>query len=237
MAIAFVNSDGLQGTSALGPSKSFTPGAGSDKLLIVGVGSIRSHFGGADNPPSSVTFGGSGLTKRQQSKYVYSANVSLWASLWYLPIAASVAAQTLQVNFSEAQSDFGVTILGYSGVDQTSPVVADAVGTGTTDPSSVTIGSASGEMCVDILSVMQATITKNVAGQTSRREEENVNFEYAAGSSDHAGAASVSMGWTFGTGSFGDLWSQVVMSLRAAGAGGPVSLILPRNPMAHMLVR
>lgn len=238
MAIAFTNKVGMAGTTSLSPSTSFTPAAGSDRLLLVGVGSIRAHFGGgSDVAPNSVTFGGVGLTKAVEKKHVFSADVSAWASLWYL-IAPATSAGSVQVNFAAAQANFGVAILAYTGVDQTSPIAGTQTAEGSTSPASITVASAAGRLVVDTVLSMQPTITKTGASQNPRHEEENINFEAAVGASDIASAASAVLGWTLSGSGFGNHWSQVAVDLIAAGAApAATSLLLPRNPMGHMILR
>jgi hypothetical protein len=103
------------------------------------------------------------------------------------------------------------TVRTYTGVHQTTPFSGSHVtASGTSGNPSVTVPSASGELVIDVAGALQALTVGG--GQTERSNQNNADAGLRQGTSEEAGAASVSMDWS-GSGH----WAAIGSPLKAAG--------------------
>jgi uncharacterized repeat protein (TIGR01451 family) len=185
-------SSAFTSSAALSLSWSHTIGAGSNRLLLVGV-SIN-----AGTTVSSVTWGAQALALvGAQNGQATQSRSEIWSL-----VAPASGTGTITVNMSAA-AVFGAGGASFSGVDQTTPLgTFVSAGNNSTTPT-VTVTSAAGELVFDTLAARGDSLTATVgAGQTQL-------WNYTTGSSPNdvigasstePGAASVTMSWTLAIG-------------------------------------
>lgn len=121
----------------------YTVPPGSNRLLIV----VTTAEGDSDcDPvaPSSVSYGGVGLTKLAQATKSINAHVSMW----YLIAPAEGSAQVV-ATWSCYGGDYAAAAYSYVGVNQTTPFGPPISNYGSGDTASVVVASAAGELVVD----------------------------------------------------------------------------------------
>lgn len=192
--------------------------SGSDRLALI----CASHWQQDPAASDPVTYGGSsaGVTL-VRSETQDAVNNRRKAHLYRL-IAPPTGAQTAQFNLASPTFDVALSVVSYTGVDQTDPLGTAAGVTGSSAAPSVNVSSASGELVVDYVRAFAGvtSLTAN-ASQTSRVEQEGWSANGpAAGNSEKAGAASVTMSWTLSASS---PWAHIAVPLKpAAGGGGQI---------------
>ncbi|MBP1647650.1 MAG: hypothetical protein H6Q30_1095 [Bacteroidetes bacterium] len=182
-------------SSALGSSSTLTwphtTGTGDDRLLIVGVSNRRSN-----RTVSGVTYAGRSLTRAGFRNSVLSTSR---LEIWYL-LAPPPGSADVIVTLS-ASTDLVCGAISFSGVDQTTPLgpFTSAIGLGVS--ASLSLASAANEIVVDVVTApgFAGSLTPGV-GQTTNWNMgtgtggSNVH----GGSSNRAGASSVTMSWALG---------------------------------------
>ena len=201
--------------------------SGSDRVAVASIGTLP-----AAASVSSVTYGGAGMTLIDTE-----TNTTLDGSAnLFRYVAPATSSQSCQVNFAAAAYG-GFGVMSFTGVDQTTPVsnFNGAQGNGL-PTATVTVTSAIGEMGGDSLcTYFTGSAPTTGAGQTLRFHQSDAFGDRGAGSTE-AGASSVTMSWTGIGGS--EYWAITAASLKeATGGGAATSLLIPSNPMAHMLIR
>lgn len=167
---------------------------------------------------SSVTHGGTSLTAAAAK--VASAQGEA-CQLWYA--VAPSGTQTVTVTFSGTtggNSQVGVLLL--SGVDQASPigtVVTASSGAGGTSTTTSAATSAVGGMVIDCLAIRGGTPDPAPGGGATEYHQQAADFSVTGAASYVAGAASVTMSWSW---SGGQPWSHMVVPVNAAAGGGGV---------------
>ena len=154
-----------------------------------------------------------------------------YAAVYSLTTPAS-GSNTFSITFTNTAPYNFVTLVSVSGADTTTP-------TGTVDKStgdsattaSDTVSSATDGLCVDVLALRFATVDTLAAdgGQTERHTTETLGGgEIMHGASTEAGAASVTMGWSWTTaGSYAHI--SVPINAAAGGGGGATLIVFPRG--------
>ncbi len=136
----------------------------------------------------------------------------------YRIIGISSAALTVVASFSAAPSNCQIAVLIFSGVDQTTPVGTHQTSEGNGVDGSATataaLTSAADGICVDGLFCRSGPTGITADGGQTERESESSSGSMHLRSSTEAGAASVTMGWTW-TGSV--RWGHIAIPLIAAG--------------------
>jgi hypothetical protein len=210
IALDYANSSSGQ-TSAL--SWSHTVGAGSDRLLLVGIA--------IDNPSrtvGTVKWGGSSGTAltyigRRQGN-------ATTVEIWGLKDPAGGTADGY-ATISGGSSEWMVGgSASYTGVDQTTPwsgFVSAAGRRGDGDTPSLTVSSTSGSVVFDAIAINDdqlETYSASVgAGQTSVWNRKVSAQSIVGGASTEPGAASVTMTWSFGTTDY--IWAYAALSINA----------------------
>jgi hypothetical protein len=138
------------------------------------------------------------------------------------------AASDVVATFGVSDTQGTLIVSSYNGVDQMTPVDAEVEATGTTDPASITITTAAGDMLVDCLHFEGgATPPAEGADQVDNATIDDTSNWGA--SSRQAGADGGAMTWTLTTPT---RWAQVGVNMNAAGGGGgsatPAALHLQR---------
>lgn len=139
---------------------SHTVGAGSNRILVVGV-SIRNSAG---QTVSSVTYAGVGLTFIGAQSNGTNSRIEMWRLL-----APATGTNSIVVTMS-AGAHFVGGAASFTGVDQTTPLGTFVSATGNTSTPTVNASSATGEVVIDTLAMRGSadTITSVGAGQTQR---------------------------------------------------------------------
>jgi uncharacterized repeat protein (TIGR01451 family) len=214
-AIAFDYANSASGqTSAL--SWSHTVGAGSDRLLLVGIA--------IDNPArtvGTVKWGGpSGTALTYIGRRQGNATT---VEIWGLKDPAGGTAE-VYATISGGSSEWMVGgSASYTGVDQAAPwsgFVSAAGRRGDGETPSLTVSSASGGLVFDAIAINDdqlETYSASVgAGQTSVWNRKVDAQSIVGGASTEAGAASVAMTWSFPTTDY--IWAYAALSINAAAA-------------------
>ena len=210
MAIAYDATSGVATGWTTSDSFSHTC-TGSDRLLLVWVFFDR---GNGTYTVSSATYNGVSL-----SQVTTFGNGAQYVELWRL-VAPATGANTLALSYNNAgpTAKVAVRAVSYTGVDGTTPLGSLSSATGTSKTPTVTLSSASGELVADFVSPYSAGIDLTVgSGQTSRAEVDNASSGFVCyGVSDEAGAASVTMSWSWT--SANDSWFIGAIPIKPTGA-------------------
>lgn len=201
----------LNNTATVGTVKSspyevilpnFNAGTGSNRVLIVGVSSDNQSV-------SSVTFGGTALTKK------VSSFVNQDSEFWYLVNPSGTG--SIIVKMSGATSVV-VGAYAFSGVDQTSPLPTTSTNSGTSNPTiSITTANAN-SLVLDLPSIWgAATLSSPTCTQqwdTSVRDLVHSKITGASSSTTKTLPGSVTCSWTGSPSSNG--WDDVAVEVKAA---------------------
>lgn len=219
MAVAFDNADGAQGTGASSLETSAWTIAGSDRLLVAGMG------WSAGSPPtySAIKWGGSGGVSLTQVGSTLSQGFGRLALARL--IAPSASSAVLRGELSGSADEFCVGGVSFTGAHQTTPLGTAITNTGNgSSPVTATannVVSDTNEMVVSAaFSTQSASGTVTVAvgsGQTQRWEEESIGAFSAGTQSTEPGASSVNMTEVFtASGGTAD-WMIFGVSVKASG--------------------
>lgn len=206
---------------------------GTHRYLAVLVAGFDSNL--ADLTVSTITYNSVGLTA-VITETGPGTNKNR-ATLWALPddVDAASGANNIVVTMAGTCSE-----LGAAGVSAASTVAAmqrgnTATDEGTTDtPTSITISSASGQLCVDGGYFGHNSGTWDLApvGGSNERADVAITAGSHCAASTEAGAASVEMGWDWSWGNSPE-WVQVGMAIKEgtppAGLSMPILLNMQRR--------
>ncbi len=209
MAIAF-DAAASGHTSATSVTFTHTIGSGSNRIVFV---CLAYRYNASILLNVSATFGGAAMT-------FMDSNVSTWrygVYAWYLK-NPTPGANTVVVTEANGNRYMYVGSVSFSGVDQTTPFGTRAKATGTSTAPAVTVASAVGSVCLDVVYTEISTSAgiNADAGQTGRWKEVAAYLQSGAGSTKD-GAASVVMSWTLGS---SVLWYDMGWSINAAASVG-----------------
>ena len=173
---------------------SHTVGAGSNKILIVGVSIDQTTTATVVN---TVTYGGTAMTRVGDTTGVVN---TMRISLWQLVNPPSGSANVI-VTPSTNNTAFIVGAVSYFGVNQTTPLGTFVQATGGSGSPTVNATSATNDLVVDVVSVGGALLGNSLTGGAGQSERYNVNTAVLLGggmigaSSTKPGAATVTMSW------------------------------------------
>jgi hypothetical protein len=159
----------------------FNPGAGSNRLLVVGISSQGA--GGS----MTVTFGGVALALVPGSS---GTNGTTHTEMWYLVNPASSAA-TIQATWTGARA-LVMGAVAFNNVDQTTPVQSGTFATGTSTAPAVTITSEPGDMTMAVA----GKLTDLGAETPASRWHDVSRANQKGGGSTVTGGATVTHTWT-----------------------------------------
>lgn len=212
MAIAYDATSGLTTGWTYGDTFSHTC-TGSDRLLLVWVFFDR---GNGTYNVSSLTYAGVAMTQVATFAYGYR-----YLELWRL-VAPAAGTANIAATYNNVGPTAKVIIraFSYTGVSQDAPLGATSSATGFGTTATLVVSSASGELVTDAIGGLSAGANIVVgSGQTSRYESDNgTTGIQAVGCSEEAGAASVTMSWTWAT---GDYWELAAVPIKPVGADAP----------------
>lgn len=160
---------------------------------------------------SSATYNGTTLTQKTV------VDGSLEAELWYL-ISPATGSQTFAF-VTTPNTAYTLAVNSWTAVDQTTPFGTVVTGTGSAVTSgSIVVSSATNEVVIDlIVTYVDCTVG---SGQTERASKSDF---YSAHTSSEAGAASVTMSWTFSS----DDYSMIGVPLKPY-ISGPLPIELSK---------
>lgn len=189
-------------------SGSHTLGACTNPYVVVTVGTN----GAVPELATSVTYGATGLTHIiSQDLGDGLSRIQMWGGL---PLTG---AQTVSAVFADSQNSITQAIRTYCGVNQIASIGTPASALGTGETASLSVTSAIGELVIDGVQLTQVSplTADGSQGHVTTFAEDVSN--HTQGVSDEAGAATVSMDWTW-TGLGSNYWGQVGVSLKPAAA-------------------
>ena len=200
---------------------SHTVPTGSTRLLLVTVG-VWDPLG--QTSVSSVTYGGAALARVTGLTAPNSADGGL-VDIWYR-LAPTEGTANIVVTLADVHAILLTGAVDFTGVDQTTPFGTPATATGTAATITVNISSATGELVVDAVKSFR---TGNTALSPGANQTEHVDINSGATDSHavstEAGAATVTMSWTYTDGTLTDYsWATAGVSLKpSAGASAPLA--------------
>ncbi|MGH7408186.1 MAG: DUF2341 domain-containing protein [Candidatus Methylomirabilales bacterium] len=189
-------STGTTATSSLTISHTTS---GTNRLMLVGVSITDDGAGGAPSV-SSITYNGVGLSSvGSRATSDSSARIEIWRL-----VAPATGANNVVVTLSSDPHAMTVGVMTFTGVDQSTPLGTFASATSDiTSSVSVAVASAAGELVFDTM-VLESSSNRDLipgAGQTERWDlfQAGLAGETSSngGGSTAAGAASVTMSWSF----------------------------------------
>lgn len=195
-AFAAITVDNATSTTSSGASVSFshTVGAGSNRILIVGM-SIDQNT--TVNAISGVSYGGTALTRIGDTA---GTTNTVRISLWRLINPASGSANVV-VSSNVTNKDIVVGAISYFGVNQTTPLGSFASAIAGSGSPTVNVSSATNDLVIDVVAVGGALLGNSIsvgAGQTQRYNVSTAGILgggiIGAGSGE-AGAATTTMSW------------------------------------------
>jgi hypothetical protein len=212
MAVAYVSDVEGEITSATTLTLASVVGSGGDMLFIA-----VTWVGNSSQTISSVTYNGSSTGITQIGTPIDPGTGRLLAR--YYLLAPSGTADVV-VTFSASVPNGQATAMVLSGVNQSSPIgtsqTASAIAGSPTTTAAAS--SATGDLCVDCLMIQgNATSVAVVNGDQTPHSAQDGSGLFFHRTSSEAGAASVTMGWTW-TGAAA--WAHAVTPIQAAAAGG-----------------
>lgn len=202
-----ITHDANSSASTYGTSLTFshTVGAGSDKILIVGVGLY------SNKAVSGITYNGVSLNfLAKQSR----GSPNVWTELWYLKNPDS-GTHDIVITNSITRIVGGAS--SYFGVEQASTFGTVAKRSSWSRFPSVDVSSAIDELVVDAFACQGANTATVGAGQTQRWNRNYSTYVRGGGSSE-AGAGTVTMSWTLGG---NENWAIVAVAMKPAAEPEP----------------
>ena len=168
--------------------------AGDDRICVALIG-----MGGTGTSISDVQFDGVSGTIQEN---IAGGGSQGRCAIAYRVFGSSGSSDSFDVDLTASGTfgQSGMTVVGYSGVDQSTPITDSDSGTHiSTTSTSLTVTSAVGEMCVDaMVNAGSLTAWDEDIGQTELASPLNLDntLDAVLHRSEEAGAASVTMGWS-----------------------------------------
>jgi hypothetical protein len=189
--------------------------AGSDGLLLLSIETYRAADGGY--APTSVTYNGAAMTKIYDGLF---GNGDKERHTVYMLVAPDTGTHDLVMTWAANQADIAVAADSYTDVDQATAVgtpVADTTDN-TTSYSVVVADGDTGDTiwatCANYATAGDPTLG---TGQSQRAWNSNGDAADSVYNSDKAGAASVTMTYTWGSAEYASLVAFAVYAPAAAG--------------------
>jgi MSHA biogenesis protein MshQ len=190
---------------------SHTTGAGSDRLMMVGVSMLNQDL----ETVSTVTYNGVGLVFVGQISQSNDSRVELWSYLNPPAVSANVI-----VTFNEqVQLGAGIGVVTFTGVDQLSPYGAFQSNSGDSNTASATVTSAAGDTVLGVMAAERQDNNPVVAGGSAQwtYKTQTGNNRTAGAGATFTGAGSVNLTWNLNE---PDDWAIGAIPLRDASASG-----------------
>jgi hypothetical protein len=208
-----------------------TVGTGNNRLLIVTCACWES------STISGVTYGGTALTLLG----THSGGSSRKVAMYYLLNPAQGTAE-VAVTGSFPMYYCACGAVSFFGVDTTNPFGAHSGTNGNSSTATITIDSAEGDVCIDILAVV-SSVPVTIVCDAAQAEQWNytasggTSGRSTGGTSTKGGAVSVTMSWTI---TATDLrYAMYAASIKPASSGFEVACLpvnVPVIPSASLLI-
>lgn len=217
-------------TSGTSLTFSHTPGSGTNRLLLVGIGLGSSDVQGDAGSVTGVTFGGTPMTLVNSATPPSGNGVKTYLYSLTNPgsAAANVVISATGVSPNSASIAAGATT--FTGVNQSTPLGTSVIATsGGSTSTSVTVSSATGELVYAVGAWDEGGSNQSItvsSGQTSLWEFDGTNY-VSAGASTKPGAASVTSTFTAGDSQENGL---VSVPIKPATGGGSTSATFTQTP-------
>ena len=186
--------------------------SGSNRLLLVGITLGSNTL--ADSTGHLRDLERTGLSLVGAVNHV-TAPARSRTEIWRL-VAPTAGTYDVVVNLSGSLDSTGyqavVSVMSFTGVDQTTPLGTYASSSGTAATQSVAISSAANELAFAVAGAQTQLLTNS--GNTEYWNDNTMYRTFAAGGTK-AGASSVTMTWTKGTTS---IWTMSGVSIKPAAA-------------------
>lgn len=214
-------------------SWSHTMGSGSGGLLVACLQYLSTaSVAGAI---SSIDFNGAAMTgpTARAVRNPYRAAAQYGSTEFYQLVAPSTGAKTLTVNFDRAGIYGNSGSVSYTGANQATPFGNTNTSTGNgTSNGSPTVSSAAGNLVLDVMggAYDNAVGDPMTGGQTSRFNGLTTT-DYQGASQEAAGAASVTMGWTWAAARD---WGWSGVEINAASSFLPARPLIIRQAIGGM---
>lgn len=198
--------------------------SGSDRLITI-FGCIGSS---AAMTGSTATYNGVSATE------FASADDANWNRIiGYQLIAPATGSNNVVVTFNQTHSNAVGGAISFTKVHQTTPLGTPATGANHFNTSN-TVSVSSGTSEVVVGGTMTDDDIDTVVGSGGIvRFEQSVNNDNAGEGATWVGASSVTVSWTQAVNG----WATVGVGVKLVGTAAPTGLVVPKNPMGHMLVR
>ncbi|MFZ1756834.1 MAG: hypothetical protein WBO46_22360, partial [Caldilineaceae bacterium] len=177
-------------------SLNHTTGAGSNRLMLVGI-SIEQDEGG-DADVTAVSYGGQALTFVGEAPVSGEAHAQIWRLVNPASGTASVVASVSGAGSSDA---FVVGVSTFTGVNQSAPLGTFATSNDGTTPATITVSAAANDLVFGVIALDDArSLTSSTSGGQSERwdvsNSQGSNDGITGGAATKPGAASVTLSWT-----------------------------------------
>jgi len=184
----------IEGNTTLDLSHTAT-GTSTDGFMACGIATST----GGGTTVSSVTWDPAGVNQAfTQITTIHLTDVRV--DLWYLKAPTAGAAKTVRIITSAAVNHAAICKT-WTGVNQTTPIGTAVSTSGTTSPSSLTPGSAVGDVVMDVIGWSSNAVTETIgAGQTvidSKRTTTTGGQLSVTGSEEAGSAGTSTMSWTY----------------------------------------
>ncbi len=211
MAIVVEDVQSNSGTSISTLDITSVVSQGANRVIFCNIAHL-----GTSISVSSVTFDPGGANEKAFSSVGNAANAEHKTEIFKVVAPAAVTA-TVRVTMSGTADELVAGTLMMSGVDQTTPNDTAATAAGINSPMTVDVSSETGDLVID--SAIANTTSITVGGSQTQRWNISPSTDSGAASTE-AGAATVTMSWTFGGGPL--RWATIGVNINAAAAAGSV---------------
>jgi MSHA biogenesis protein MshQ len=210
IAIDNTSSNFFNNSSSL--TVSHTTSNGADRFMLVGV----SLWNEDNETVSSVTYGGTGLTRIGSVSNGNDSRVEIWKLLNPAAGTANVA-----ITFSSrVQKGAGAGVMTFTGVDQISPHDTFQSRTGDSDEASISVSSASGDLVFVAAASEEQDDPLDIDAGTERwNVKVNGNKKFAGAGGTRNGSNSTTIRWDLGD---SDDWAIAGLSINPSLASTPL---------------
>lgn len=184
----------VEGNATLDVTHTAT-GTGTDGLMACGIATST----GGGTTVSSVTWDPTGANQAfTQAATIHLTDVRV--DLWYLKAPTAGAAKTVRI-ITSAGVNHAAWCVTWTGVDQTTSMGTAVSTSGTTSPSSLTPGSAVGDVVIDVIGWSSNAVTETIGGGQTRlgtKQTTTTGGQLSVTGSYEAGASgTTAMDWTY----------------------------------------
>lgn len=217
-AITFDTEDYATATGVVSVQLTHTSGVCANEILLADV----VNFIASGQDATGVTATAGAMTKKTGA---LDDSGNKTSEMFYRVMGNSPAAQTVTATVPSSAFEVSLSTRSYCGVDQTTPTGGAAVYTaGSTNHFDITTASDVGELVVDLASTFSDDDNTLTVDPGQSEEANHIGTYIVLASSDKAGAASVTTGWTQVTANY-----VLLLAYPLKPAGAPPTTAVPRR--------